>query len=66
MNSIPDSNVAIGIAHPVPLIVDIPANAITKSEAPSNKTPLELLVIPITRTMYLMNLAHPRLRYERF
>ena len=45
INKIPDSNAAIGIIHPSPLTVDIPAKAITNNDAPSNKMYLELPVI---------------------
>ena len=63
---IPDNNVAIGIIQPVPETVDIPANATTKRLAPNKRIPLELLVILISRTKVLMNLAHTRAYYDEF
>ena len=62
----PDSNVAIGNIHPVPLTVDIPAKATISKTAPSKRKPRELVAIPTTRTKVLMNLAHPRVEYDRF
>ena len=62
----PDNNVAMGIIQPVPETVDIPANAITKRLAPNKRIPLELLVILISRTKVLMNLAHTRAYYDEF
>ena len=63
---IPDNNVAMGIIQPVPETVDIPANATTKRLAPNKRIPLELLVILISRTKVLMNLAHTRVYYDEF
>ena len=62
----PDNNVAMGIIQPVPETVDIPANATTKRLAPNKRIPLELLVILISRTKVLMNLAHSRAYYDEF
>ena len=66
INRIPDNNVAMGIIQPVPDTVDIPANATTKRLAPNKRIPLELLVILISRTKVLMNLAHTRVHYDEF
>ena len=66
INRIPDSKVAIGNIHPVPLTVDIPAKATISKTAPSKRKPRELVAIPTTRTKVLMNLAHPRVEYDRF
>ena len=63
---IPDNNVAMGIIQPVPETVDIPAKATTKRLAPNKRIPLELLVILISRTKVLMNLAHTRAYYDEF
>ena len=60
IRNIPDNRVAIGITHPVPLIVDMPKAAIISKDAPSTRMPLELRVIPTSRTKVLMNLAHTR------
>ena len=66
MRNIPDSKVAMGIAQPVPLIVDMPNAAIISKDAPSTRMPRELLVIPMSRTKVLMNLAHTRTQYVGF
>ncbi len=60
IRKIPDNRVAIGITHPVPLIVDMPKAATISKDAPSTRMPLELRVIPMSRTKVLMNLAHTR------
>ena len=60
IRNIPESKVAMGIAQPVPLIVDMPNTAIISKDAPSTRMPLELPVIPMSRTKVLMNLAHTR------
>ena len=66
IRSIPDSKVVMGIIHPEPVTVDIPAKETTKRLAPSKRITLELPVILISRTKVLMNLAHTRAYYEKF
>ena len=66
INNIPSKSVAIGITHPSPVTVDIPAKATTNKVAPSNRIPFELLVILNSRTKVLMNLAHSRVHYDEF
>ena len=66
ISKIPDNRAAIGAIQPSPLTVDMPANAITSNDAPSNRIYLELPVIQQTRTKHLMNLIQCRLQYVRF
>ena len=56
--SIIESNIVIGIIHPVPLFAEMAAVAAIITTAPSNRIPRELLATPTTRTKALMNLAH--------
>ena len=61
-----ESKIAMGIIHPLPLVVEMAAAAAIIAPPPSNKMPLELVATTSSRTTVLMNLAHPRPHYVQF